>query len=265
MLKVIGRCETCGIDIYQRSPKASRTRRWCSDQCTPPCVAEGCDRQPETRINLCLRHYKRLKRNGSLDLADQSTCSACGVSIPRTSANGPTANRCSDCQKPREPALRTCAFCGSQFDRAGTNRQWCSTLCRQRAGRRAAQTHTHCQSCGTELDFLSVGAGGRAKRIDAAYCGHCRRDVRYGATVADLVARDGAACSLCGEVVDLDVKWPHPMSATRDHVVPYSLGGSNAAENLALAHAVCNTRKRNRVEVSPCSPSARPSPASAPR
>lgn len=44
-----------------------------------------------------------------------------------------------------------------------------------------------------------------------------------------------------------------PTDATRsvDHVVPYSRGGSNTADNCQLAHLICNLRKNNRTDYAP--------------
>lgn len=69
-------------------------------------------------------------------------------------------------------------------------------------------------------------------------------------------ARDGWACRYCGCPVTApgqvgchpngDEPLPGFRWATVDHVVPLSLGGTNALHNLALACAPCNARKGNR-------------------
>ena len=54
-------------------------------------------------------------------------------------------------------------------------------------------------------------------------------------------------CAICGRPVDLQLQWPHPGSASVDHVIPVSRGGHlTAQENLALVHLQCNMRKGNR-------------------
>lgn len=58
-----------------------------------------------------------------------------------------------------------------------------------------------------------------------------------------IAERDGWKCHLCGLPV-------HPTgrgkgSATIDHVIPVSKGGSNALENLRLAHSSCNFKRGN--------------------
>jgi hypothetical protein len=58
------------------------------------------------------------------------------------------------------------------------------------------------------------------------------RDVRRA-----VYERDGYACVVCGTTNGLSL----------DHVVPWSLGGSDEAENLQTLCVPCNSRKGNRV------------------
>ena len=59
--------------------------------------------------------------------------------------------------------------------------------------------------------------------------------------------RDGNRCNICGRKVDLRLSGRAKYGPTIDHLIPISLGGSNDAENLALAHRVCNTARGNRA------------------
>jgi hypothetical protein len=52
-----------------------------------------------------------------------------------------------------------------------------------------------------------------------------------------IYARDGFACAWCGDRFG---------KLTLDHVVPFSLGGSNATRNLVTACAPCNGARGNR-------------------
>lgn len=52
----------------------------------------------------------------------------------------------------------------------------------------------------------------------------------------------------CGQLIDLDLKWPDPMSATVDHIVPVSQmewddPRTYDPEFLIPMHLVCNQRK----------------------
>jgi hypothetical protein len=56
--------------------------------------------------------------------------------------------------------------------------------------------------------------------------------------VAALIARDGPNCGICNQRID-------PTTATIDHIVPKSKGGTNLLYNLQLAHDRCNQDKGN--------------------
>lgn len=54
-------------------------------------------------------------------------------------------------------------------------------------------------------------------------------------------------CSICGMPVDKTLSFPDPMSASVDHIVPASRGGTNSIDNLAIAHLICNRVKSNKM------------------
>ena len=58
-------------------------------------------------------------------------------------------------------------------------------------------------------------------------------------------------CGICGQPVDKSLKYPHPMSATVDHIIPCAKGGSDDLENLQLAHRKCNRDKSDKMPQSP--------------
>lgn len=79
------------------------------------------------------------------------------------------------------------------------------------------------------------------------HCSRCKRKGGSRVSIAAIVERDGALCALCGTEVDLTIAWPHPLCPTRDHIVPWSHGGSDGLDNLQLAHASCNRKKSNKL------------------
>ena len=55
-------------------------------------------------------------------------------------------------------------------------------------------------------------------------------------------------CGICGQPVDRSLKYPHPFSATVDHIIPIDRGGHPSdIENLQLAHLKCNRMKSNKL------------------
>lgn len=75
-------------------------------------------------------------------------------------------------------------------------------------------------------------------------------DARYrGAETVELFTpesvfwRDRWRCQLCRQPIDRGLRWPHPGSATIDHVTPISRGGAHAFSNVQAAHLSCNRLK----------------------
>lgn len=64
--------------------------------------------------------------------------------------------------------------------------------------------------------------------------------------------RDGWICQLCFEPVDRAAPPNSQMDATLDHIEPqsFALFPDHSPENLRLAHRACNSRRRDRLEVS---------------
>ena len=56
-------------------------------------------------------------------------------------------------------------------------------------------------------------------------------------------ARDEWTCQLCLDPVDRDASGRESWGATLDHIIPWSLGGSDKPENLRLAHLWCNVTR----------------------
>lgn len=55
-------------------------------------------------------------------------------------------------------------------------------------------------------------------------------------------------CAICGKPVDKSLKYPHPMSATVDHIIPVAKNGDPASlDNLQLAHRYCNRQKSDKL------------------
>ena len=66
-------------------------------------------------------------------------------------------------------------------------------------------------------------------------------------TDVEIFERDGWRCGICGGPVDRRLRYPHPLSASLDHIVPLSEGGTHERANVQLAHFICNSRKGARA------------------
>lgn len=59
--------------------------------------------------------------------------------------------------------------------------------------------------------------------------------------------RDGWVCQHCKKRVNKNLKHPNPMSASLDHIIPLSKGGTHTYNNVQLAHLSCNLSKRDNI------------------
>jgi hypothetical protein len=77
---------------------------------------------------------------------------------------------------------------------------------------------------------------------------HRRRATQHQAAtgrpvrLSEIRERDGHRCHICREPVP-SAPYPHPLSASLDHVVPLSRGGIHDPDNVRLAHLKCNVEK----------------------
>lgn len=64
----------------------------------------------------------------------------------------------------------------------------------------------------------------------------------------EIFERDRWMCQLCQLPVDRHAHYQDDQAPSIDHVVPISLGGPDAPENVQCAHRLCNSRKSNKVQ-----------------
>lgn len=107
-----------------------------------------------------------------------------------------------------------------------------SFVCRKAPG----AVHQRCSSCKVV----------RNREINARK-NHKRRTAgRIEVGIRDLAKRDGERCYLCHRKLNLTLPGTAKWGATIDHILPVSFGGTNEANNLALAHRHCNVARGNR-------------------
>lgn len=188
------------------------------------CDIDACGR-PVHGHGWCVRHY-RLWRvyggphwqptrhtecvvDGCVKQPRSALAALCEAHYMRLRRNGTLdAGQCSVCQEPLP--------LGSMI-----NRQFCEScyLDRRRA-RSRDQEHRR------RVAMLS----GDSEHIDSL----------------EIYERDGWKCGLCHRKVNPKLSWPHPNSASLDHIIPLAKGGHHVRTNVHLAHLTCNLSKQHR-------------------
>jgi hypothetical protein len=207
-----------------------------------PCSVAGCDRDADAAQRLCKLHYGRLLKTGSV-----------GAASPIQYAQ--TTGSCSvdGCDRQlRAVALRLCATHYTRLLRSGS----------PGGAIRPQQARIPDATCSLKGCFDPVEARGYCRshyfawyhqqNPDRVMAAGRRRRARLMAlpsepyAVADIFARDGADCVLCGKPLDLAAKWPEPRSATVEHLECLSWPGSagDVLANVAASHARCNLRRK---------------------
>lgn len=145
---------------------------------------------------------------------------------------------------PYRPTLTyQCRTCGR--DCRGYASDQCQ-LCRNRSKRQSMTgilpitSPRVCLRCGDE--FVPI------ERNQQRYCSRdCARNPARPSTPKHLrlkvLRRDEWRCYLCDGAIPEWVDWPHQLSGTVDHVIPWKHGGKATLENLRAAHWACNRRK----------------------
>lgn len=226
---------------------------------------------------------RRGARLNSDERPDAVVCVACGVTVlvpPKGRIPRYCGNRCWQRANRLKPRGR-CGNCGSDLDRAG--KKYCTTRCGEIArGQRLPgplslrtcalpecderfQPKRHMQQCccerhGKMLCNRRLRAAGRTypgdpekrrknlraktQRRRAAIRG--ARQIEYF-TDLEIFERDQWHCGICRRRVSKSLRYPHPRSASLDHVVPLSEDpDGHTRANVRCAHLACNIKRSNR-------------------
>lgn len=63
-----------------------------------------------------------------------------------------------------------------------------------------------------------------------------------------IILKTQDVCGICGYPVDKTLKYPDPMSATIDHIIPINKNGHPSdIDNMQLAHMTCNRQKSDKI------------------
>lgn len=148
--------------------------------------------------------------------------------------------------------MPTCQYCGFGPLRNKTYIRCSAPECKKARHRDRAREFQR----RARAEYAARGESYRARWGWASY-GSSRRRAMVNSPDADVITRgalgdrDGWNCGLCARPVDPSVSYPDPLSASVDHVLPLSRGGTHTWGNVQIAHNRCNVSKKANVEWRP--------------
>ena len=205
--------------MAQQTPPRISECRWCGREFSPAKPRSG---RPREYCPTCHPFRIRISSGPLSSPVRVRRCPWCAVSFLARR----TALYCS-----RDHAARAC-------DLASHDRCKVST-CHRCGDLVPGKTHgpRTCEACRE-----TTKARKNALRREADRLGFAQTGERV--TVEALAKRDGGACWICEQHVDLTLARNTRMGATVDHVVPVHDGGLTTMANSRLAHLVCNAKRR---------------------
>jgi len=164
-----------------------------------------------------------------------------------------------------------CGFCGNLFLRRH-GRKYCSPLCAYKAGSSVfyytkwahiksikeinPYIKKKCKSCGKEFEInFQVDAREYCSKRCARRLIQQRRNYRERTNyiedinIMEIYFRDNGRCGICGKKIKYNLPILHPKALTLDHIIPIAKGGEHSKKNVQVAHRICNSIKRDQLNV----------------
>ena len=166
---------------------------------------------------------------------------------------------------PPEPEVyqRKCLWCGETFETTYPNKLYCSPTCSYEGNKRLHREQWraeyqprafHCKECGC---WVTTECGQPKSEFCSGECSekfHAREYKKHRKEQMKVAfkrpvyfkriyTRDQGLCQICGLPVPYDKSPDKLWSATIDHIVPLSKGGTHEPDNCQLTHRLCNSIK----------------------
>ena len=188
----------------------------------------------------CKTHYSRFRKTGSATtrklgqvIDGKRVCATCKVDTPLGLMSPSKGSYCRACvnaagvarkmYKPKVIGSKPCENCGEDFPFNKKKNRHCSTDCAQQTVNKRNWKHLQAR---------------RARLKDAF--------VESFHSI-EIYERDNWLCGICGTQIDPAAKLPDQMSASVDHIIPISRGGTHERANAQAAHLFCNVSKGAKV------------------
>lgn len=253
-------CAHCGAEFIRGEGGRGATAKHCSDRCR-----RRVERNNQNARKRALRAAGVTNTRGYRP----RICARCGEEfIPWDGESRYCSNSCSvlsvtygDAGGPScEVPWRECGECGRMFVsrlNVGVCSPTCSEARKQRKiaeyglRRKGGACTVRCRECGEPFQivygekrraFCSTTCSRRFHKFNRRAWQKCNGQ-RQKVHRWIVFERCGGKCGVCGKAVNLALEYPHPMSASMDHIVPLARGGSHTYDNIQLAHLRCNLQK----------------------
>lgn len=254
-----GRCEDCATEVAETpewAPQQAKSRR----RRTLPERVGTCAHPECGQAFRCLSPLAQYCSQRCKYLAARAREEADG----RLSAAGERRRAATAVRNARQ----LCARCQTEFG-SHNRRKYCSEQCGRAAARARARGRGGCSASACDRGVLARGlcsthynatyfpdshkrwpGNPDLRRASLRRKTQRRRAVERGLE-AETVDRDKVGhrdrwrC-FCGQKIDRRLAWPHPRSASLDHIIPISQDGPHTYANCRIAHLDCNLRRGNR-------------------
>ena len=158
-----------------------------------------------------------------------------------------------DLQPPKY--TKKCEGCGIEFQTNRKGQKYCTISCASKTAHRSCKHKRICKNCGKPFIATTPGMlycsstcsegvekDNHKKRVKQ------RREMTnehhiQRIKVSEVYKEAHGVCSICGLPVPTGLDRNNMWSATRDHLIPLSKGGSHCLSNCQLAHRICNSCK----------------------
>jgi len=231
--KIKKKCEHCGIEYFAQNKKQKF--------CTVPCHAKN-----------------KYSHEGNFN----KSCPTCKIDF---NAHDTRKIYCStECKNNAYEHI--CEQCGTNFKSYFKDSKYCSRQC---SGTKAKH-ESICECCGGGF----IGKNNRANKFCSRNCflkqinarvdeisskktsrlsdaHHIIRAKKHGVRwqyidLIEIYKRDNFVCQICNEDINMNLSHPHPLSASIDHIIPLSRGGTHVEGNVNGVHLRCNIQKSDK-------------------
>lgn len=226
-------------------------------------ICPTCGLEFETTVDKQIYCSCRCKATDEGNKLIQKQCPQCGKDF-----KGKRGSLCcsEECKKERLNLFgkyaHVCAKCGKEFRNSQKDSKYCSVAC-------TTKYRSTCQNCGKEFtgqkdrvnkfcsrkcfcEFLGFKDADTPKfRSIVGDSQHIKKAKRLGVEyehidILEIFERDNWVCTICNEKIDKHLYYPNPMSASLDHKIPFSRGGTHTRGNVRATHLRCNIIKRDK-------------------